>query len=295
MKDTFSGCHPFINFMYFCTVIAFSMFFMHPVLLVISVAGAFSYSIYLKGIRALKFNMAVLLPVMVLASLINPLFNHRGMTILCYVRDNPITLESIIYGLMSGMMLVCILLWFSCYNVVMTSDKFIYLFGKVIPALSLIFSMVLRFVPKFNAQVRIVSNAQKCIGRDISNGNFLDKAKNGIKIISIMVTWMLENAIDTADSMKSRGYGLTGRTAFSIFRFDNRDRIMLTILILIISIVLVGSAFGQTTLQYFPKIVIPGFTAFTICIYAAFFGLCFLPLILNIREDIKWKHLQLKI
>ena len=33
----------------------------------------------------------------------------------------------------------------------------------------------------------------------------------------------LENAIDTSDSMKSRGYGLTGRTAYSNSVFDKRD------------------------------------------------------------------------
>ena len=35
-----------------------------------------------------------------------------------------------------------------------------------------------------------------------------------ITILSIMVTWCLENAIETADSMKSRGCGLPGRSAF---------------------------------------------------------------------------------
>lgn len=52
----------------------------------------------------------------------------------------------------------------------------------------------------------------------------IKRAKHGIKIMSILVTWALENAIDTADSMKDRGYGLPGRTAFSIYRFDRRDK-----------------------------------------------------------------------
>ncbi len=116
-------------------------------------------------------------------------------------------------------MLVSVLNWFSCYQVVMTSDKFIYLFGKAIPAMSLILSMVLRFVPKFKNQIVKISNAQKCIGRDVTNGNMLMKAKHGMKILSIMTTWALENSVETADSMKSRGYGLRGRNNFSIYRF----------------------------------------------------------------------------
>ena len=70
--------------------------------------------------------------------------------------------------------------------------------------------MVLRFVPKFKAQFRVVSNAQKCVGRDVSNGKLLERIRHGIRILSIMVTWALENAIETADSMRSRGYGLKG-------------------------------------------------------------------------------------
>ena len=89
----------------------------------------------------------------------------------------------------------------------MTSDKFVYLFGRVIPALSLVLSMTLRFVPKFKAQVKIVSSAQRCVGRDVSNGGVLQRARNGLTILSILVTWALENAIETADSMRSRGYG----------------------------------------------------------------------------------------
>ncbi len=42
-----------------------------------------------------------------------------------------------------------------------------------------------------------------------------------------MVTWSFENAVETADSMKSRGYGLPGRTAFSLYRFSRRDRLLL--------------------------------------------------------------------
>ena len=72
--------------------------------------------------------------------------------------------------------------------------------------------------------MQTVSEAQTCIGRDTKNGSVFRRVGNAIKIFSIMVTWSLENAIETADSMRSRGYGLPGRTAFSIYRFDDRDK-----------------------------------------------------------------------
>jgi energy-coupling factor transport system permease protein len=224
MRDSFAGYHPIVNMLYFAAVITFSMFFTHPVCLALSLLCAFSYSVYINGSKALRFNLFCMLPMLLLAALINPAFNHEGATILAYLRSgNPLTLESIAYGVAAATMLITVISWFSCFNAVMTSDKLVYLFGRAIPALSLILSMALRFVPRFKAQIKVISDAQRCVGRDVSNGGLFRRARHGIRILSIMVTWALENAIETADSMKGRGYGLPGRTAFSIYRFDRRD------------------------------------------------------------------------
>lgn len=153
-KDNFGTYHPIINFVYFVFVIGCSMFLRHPVFLGISCVSGFIYYIYLKGKKAFKTALWLMIPVFLISALVNPLFNHEGVTLLFYFRTgNPLTLESIVYGLASGVMLVSVLNWFSCYQVIMTSDKFIYLFGKLIPAMSLILSMVLRFVPKFKNQI----------------------------------------------------------------------------------------------------------------------------------------------
>lgn len=296
MQDSFSTFHPIVNFIYFTSVILFSMFFMHPIFQGIALVSAFIYSISIKGKKGLKFNIIYLLPMMFFMAILNPAFNHAGVTILFYLKSgNPITLESILYGLAAACMFITTILWFSCYNAVMTSDKFIYLFGRVIPALSLIFSMVLRFVPRYINQIKVISNAQKCIGRDVSQGNMLRRARNGIKILSIMTTWVLENAIETADSMKSRGYGLPGRTSFSIFRFDSRDKVMFSIIIGLLSIILMGAALGQNTIRFFPSIAFTEITIFSILVYLSYFILCMIPIIVNFQEEAKWKYIESKI
>ena len=292
-KDAFSGYHPVINFLYFTLVLIFSMTFMHPVCLSISILCALTYAIYLNGKKAVRFNLLYMLPMFLIAVLINPAFNHEGGTILTYLpSDNPLTLESITYGIAAAAMLVAVIAWFSCYNEVMTSDKFVYLFGRIMPAFSLILSMTLRFVPRFKAQIRVVSDAQKCVGRDISNGGIIVRARNGITILSIMITWALENAIETADSMKSRGYGLTGRTAFSIYRFDSRDRTALIWFLFCGIYIVIGTNFGGIYWRYFPtmKGVVPG--VFPISVFVCYFMLCATPVFINIREDRKWIALQ---
>ena len=294
-RDTFSAYHPVINILYFALVLVFTMFFMHPVSTLISLVSSLTYAVYLNGRKAVCRSLKYLLPMMLIAAVVNPAFNHEGATILRYLPSgNPLTLESIFYGISAAALLASVIAWFSCYTAVMTSDKFVYLFGRVIPALSLVLSMTLRFVPKFREQFRVVSEAQRCIGRDTSNGTLLRRLKNAVTILSIMVTWSLENAIETADSMRSRGYGLPGRTAFSIYRFDDRDRTALIWLCFCGAYVFAGWRVGGLDWRYYPtmKGVLTG--AFPISFQSVYLALCLTPMILNQTEDRKWRRLQSK-
>ena len=294
-RDTFSSYHPAVNFLYFGLVLLFAMCLMHPVCLGITLAAAVTYHVYLKGHKAARFSLLFMLPVMILAAVVNPAFNHEGTTILTYLPSgNPLTSESIWYGIAAAAMLAAVLSWFACYTEVMTSDKFVYLFGKIIPALSLVLSMTLRFVPRFKAQLDTVKEAQVSIGRDPSEGSVLQRLKKAVTVISIMITWALENAIETADSMRSRGYGLPGRTAFSIYRFDSRDKLAVCWLVFCGIVLGAGWAGGAFAWRYYPTVkgalgVLP--FAFQL-VYAA---LCFTPVFLDLREDLTWKRLQSEI
>lgn len=294
--NSFKSFHPIVNFTYFVSVIIFSMFFMHPACLIISVAGGFLYSIKLNGMKAVKFNFLYMLPVMLITAVFNPLFNHEGATIISYMRSgNPLTLESICYGVAAGAMLVSVICWFSCYNAVMTSDKFIYIFGRSIPYLSLILSMVLRLVPKLKAQLKVVTHAQKCVGKDIKSGNCIVRLKNSINILSIMITWALEDAIDTADSMKSRGYGLEGRTAFSIYKWHKEDRLVLGCILALIIYILFGYYTGHIYFSYFPILKGKEISLLQLSFFLDYILLCNLPIMIEIWEGHKWKATSSRI
>lgn len=291
--NEFKTYHPIVNFTYFALVIGFSMFIMHPVFLLISILCAIGYSFLLKGRRELLKNIMLVIPMMLCAAIINPAFNHEGETILCYLpTDNPLTAESIFFGGAAASMLAAVMLHFSCYNAVMTSDKFIYLFGKIIPVLSLVFSMILRFVPNFMQRLREIANAQRSIGRDVWQGSIIKRLRCAMKIFSILVTWSLENALETADSMKSRGYGLPGRTAFSIFRFDKRDIKTLLWILGCSVVVLGGTAGGIFNYRYFPSMVFDCFSPGALIVEIAYLLLCATPIIIEVREEYRWKAIK---
>lgn len=291
-RDVFSGCHPVNNFLYFALVLVFTMVFLHPVSLVLSLVSGLVWLVSLKGKQAVFSGMKILVPMMLMAAILNPAFNHQGVTILTYLPSgNPLTLESILRGLAGAVMLAAVIIWFQCWSVVLTSDKFVYLFGRVIPALSLVLSMTLRFIPKFKAQLAVVTQAQRCMGRDVSQGSVAQRVRTGITILSILITWSLENAIETADSMKSRGYGLPGRTAFSIYRFDKRDKAILLWLLVLGGYILAGWFTGNMAWQYTP-IIQGAVGVFAMTFQLAYLALALTPVLLQRKEDRTWKRLQ---
>ena len=158
--------------------------------------------------------------------------------------------------------------------------------------MSMMMSMALRFIPKFKAQMQVVSEAQACIGRDTKNGSVFQRVGNAVKIFSIMVTWSLENAIETADSMRSRGYGLPGRTAFSIYRFDERDKAALAWLIFCGTYLVSGWMAGGTYFRYYPTVKSVVLTPMTVSFMCVYLALVLTPVILDRKEDRQWNSLQ---
>lgn len=267
------------------------VFMMHPVFLLLGIIAAFSNVMLLKGTRAAMTALAIIVPVILITAGINMLANHRGETVLMYTEYSYITLEAAVYGAIMGGLIGLVLMWFTCFNKVMTSDKIIFLLGRILPANSLIFSMVMRFIPNYRRQIEKISDAQKCIGMDVTNGGLIARAKHGMRILDIMFSWALESSIDTADSMKSRGYGIEGRTSYSIYSWNRGDIGAMLYLAVTIGIVVWGASQGLCHAEYYPAIVIAKITDPRVAIvYIAYIMLGLMPVVCEGKEALKWKH-----
>lgn len=280
-----------MNFFYFVLVLVFTMLLPHPAMLGLSLVCAVVYAVHLRGGRAVAGSLRYLLPMALLAAVVNPAFSHRGITVLAYLPSgNPLTLESILYGLFAAGLLCAVIIWFSCLSQVFSSDKLVYLFGRAAPALSLVLSMSLRFVPRFKTRFQQVADAQRALGRDVSQGRVFSRLRAAVTVFSIVVTWSLEEGIHTADSMKSRGYGLSGRTAFSLYRFDARDRGLLLWLGLCGAYLAWGWARGALAWRWYPSVKAAPLSPFTASFSLVFLALCMTPVFLDRREDAAWKR-----
>ncbi len=292
-KDAFSGLHPAVSFACFAAVLTLTMLYMHPLLLALSLAGSASYVCILKGVRHLAKTLAYLVPFLVLMSLINALFNNAGVTPLYYLSNgNAITGEALTFGFFASLMFCAVILWFECFNVVMTSDKLLFIFGRLSPSLSLLLSMSLRFVPKFGQKIRSVDAARSQIGRGSAQGGLFRRIKNSMDILSVTLTWALEGSVTAANSMKSRGCGAAKRTSFSIYKFDLRDGITLAACALTAGVTAACVLSGGIYARYYPSVIISGFTGASVPGIAAFALLCFAPQLFDAKEALVWRRLR---
>lgn len=292
-NDAFSGFHPVVNFLFFVAALGLTMFIQQPVYLLISLISGCAYLLYLQGKKGFFRQAGCLVPILVMMAIMNPVFNHEGVTILWYLpNDNPITLEAICFGLASAVMMGASIVWFNCCNTVFTSDKIIYLFGRVIPALSLLISMTLRFVPRFKNFLQSVMRTQQAMHKP---ENTKEKLQQAHAAFSATVSWAIEQSIVSADSMKSRGYGVQGRTAFSIYIFEKRDGITIALLVLLCAGAVMPHMVGLMGWTYYPSLSGELLGPVQIIAYLCYVGMCNLPLIINLMEDRKWNALRSKI
>lgn len=292
-NDAFSGFHPGVNLAFFAAALGLTMFIQQPVYLLISMISGCAYLLYLQGKKGFYRQVGYLVPILIMMAIMNPVFNHEGVTVLWYLpNDNPITLEAICFGLASAVMMGASIVWFNCCNTVFTSDKIIYLFGRVIPALSLMISMTLRFVPRFKNFLQSVLRTQQAMHKP---ENTKEKLGQALAAFSATVSWAMEQSIVSADSMKSRGYGLFGRTAFSIFIFEKRDGIALALLTLLCVGTVASHVLGLMGWTYYPSMTGDLLGPVQILAYLCYGGMCNLPLIIDLMEDRKWNALRSKI
>lgn len=293
--DAFSRCHPAVNFLFFVGAISFGVVIQHPVYLLAGILSGAVYYLLLHGRSGIKM-LAWLLPPFLILTAVNPLFNTYGTIVLFHVFGRPYTMEALMYGAAIASVFVVMLLWFGCYNAVMTSDKFTSLFGNLIPALSLLLVMVLRMIPNLMRRAGQISSVRKSVGKGFGEQTSnKEKIEEGMTVLSSLSSWALEGSIVTADSMRSRGYGCTKRTSFTVYRMTASDWGLLAIMVLLIISVIIAAATGCTKAVFTPEWEIAPVAGVKSFGLAAYFVYLLIPTALHIKEAVQWHISRSKI
>lgn len=295
MTKGFASCHPVINFLFYVGAVGMSMFLSHPLFAACSLLLALSEYLLLSRGKNRKILLWYIL-MLLLILLCNGLLNTLGETVLLrWIYDRPITMEALVYGAVVGMNFVSVMLWFSCYNIVMTTDKFTALFGRFTPSITLVLTMILRLIPLLQKKTQSIVSARNCIGKCKQGDNAKENLQSGMKVLSILTSCALEDAVITADSMRSRGYVDKNHSTYMQYRWSRRDLVLGALFFLCASAVLFVVASGETSMQYFPTIHFPenpqlitlGLTA-----YGLFLAL---PILIELWEEFTWHILKSNI
>lgn len=222
-KMIFSDFHPFVCLLFIVLVLTFTFASINPQTALISFILAYLTVVRLYGLKVTKQLLFLAIPVIIFAVFIIPLFSHNGVTPIFYINNMAVTVETIIFGLVAGCILMAVIMWFYAARIFFDDEKFLYLTSRIFPTIAMLISIAFRMIPLFVRRYRMVSEAQQGLGRRRHEMNFTKKISFFMKKISILISWSLEKSINTTISMESRGYGSGRRTYFHLFRFRRRD------------------------------------------------------------------------
>ena len=282
--DRFSKYNPKAAFSFFLVEILLTIVIFNPILLAVSFVSAFAYKLKLDGRAAFLYLLKFILPMILLVMVFNFAFSHYGMTVLFVSFFLIFTAESLFYGFTQGLLLGCVMMWFSCYSRVITAERFIAVFGRIIPNTALIFSMVLSFIPRLRKNAGEISDARQLVNSE-------SKLKKSINNFSALITMTLEESIETADSMKARGYN-KGRSIYLKYCFSLKDLFLLVFTFIAGTVLLVFKGMGYLDFLFDPVIKMDRLSIWAVIIFAV---LSLLPVIIDFLEDMRWFYLKRKI
>lgn len=290
--------HPAVGFFYIVAVLVITMITMNPYLLAISCITSIIVMGYLKGLSELRKNIVPDISVIIFTVGIQPVFSGSGKTVLYYVNDRAVYLEGYIYGLVIAMLLITVFNWCTVMRILMDSEKWMYLIGRLSPTLAMMITMILRFIPLMRQRYRVIHEGQVGMGRYNNPYSkkknvlyafmgFIEKIRHRIKEISILISWSLENSIETSDSMESRGYGLKGRTSYHRYILKKTDMIQMILIAGAFAYVLVPVLLRQFRAYYLPRVYIESVSVWHVIVMVVYIVLAVFPVVFYKKSDIE--------
>jgi energy-coupling factor transport system permease protein len=281
--------HPAVLFAYCVAMLLPAMLFWHPAFIAAGSLAAAALLVLYGGAAGLRGPLVFGLPLFVFVALFNPIVSTRGATLLFYFLGRPFTFEALVYGLCAGGMLLEIFLWFAVYNFWVTPDKFLYLFSRAAPAVSMLLVLTQRMIPLFTRRLAAIRDAQKTLLCDADRGSPQKRLRASLRMTSVLLSWSMEEGLVTADSMRARGYeGRVRRTFAADYRLRRADIFALT-LISGLEVCTLAGYFPAVRAQFYPFLRFSFSGAEAVPAAAAFGLLCLLPLAAELYEVIAWR------
>jgi energy-coupling factor transport system permease protein len=284
-----SKLHPFTAFCYYAGALAMLIFFQHPVFLLAGFVLVLFVNFVQDRCRGLQRWLFFMITSGLLILIVNPLFNERGRRVLFEIGEHRFTMEAVTLGGMSALSIMAIIALFVSYNEIMTPNKLLFLFARAMPQFAVLLMLTLRFIPLMRIRLEEISAVQSSKGISVGSGTVRQRAKNGMNYIQALLVFSLEEAIQTADSMKARGYGSGKRSAYHHFRFRGMDWASLGLLIVLFAFTVYGRMNTWGMLEVYPlmeSFALSSQDAVHLAAFALYIGF---PIIIELKGVFGWR------
>lgn len=222
----FDAMHPVVPAVFVTLTLGLTMAAVQPVLVGISLACALAFAACVRGLDATARSLRWQLPMVLVIALLNPLFSASGSTELFRWGLRAVYLESICYGLCMGGLFMASALWLQGAAVLLPFEKVTALLGSAVPVVSLMISQCMRLIPRFVRQGRSIIDAQAAT--TLSRARSGDGVRARLRASTVLMAWSMEDALETADAMRARGWGAARRrSTYARYRFTSADALTL--------------------------------------------------------------------
>lgn len=289
MENGFRGYHPYVAFCYYiCTGVLF-MVYNHPLFLIVGLLMLVLVNLSHDKGQALKKWTLPLILMGTIFTLMNPLLVSRGSHILFYLGNRQITLEAFIFGFSMALTVVAIIILFVSFNLILNGSKFLFIFAKVLPRSAFLIMLSIRFVPLLKVRFDEISAVQRMRGMTMTAGTVRERARNGMNMIQTLLTWSLEEAIQTADSMTARGYGGPSKSSYTLYKMTMRDWLWLSSLLILFILSILGSLLGYGQIVIYPELGTLAFYTLDWILLGSMIVITSFPLVVEGIEYAQWK------
>ena len=256
MHRVIENCHPFVISIYFILSGILVMYVNHPFFLLSTIIVCIFSNRLFTTWTTIRKNLLGSLILGGTIILINSLFNSNGTTEMFVMFGKSFKLETFIYSLVMAAMIVAILQLTLLFNATLNGSKFLYVMSTLLPKTGLVTMLALRFVPMLKEQIGEIIAVQKMRGYSLKEGPLLQRAKTGLLFVQMLLTISLEDAIQTADSMKARGYGGETRTSYHFYRWTWHDTSVVLLLSILVILILLFSIKGYGVVAIYPIVTV---------------------------------------
>ncbi len=289
-----SKAHPLTALIAIVGPMLITLFVSEPVVTVASLLGALLFCYSSPSTRLSLRECLFFAAMLILLTVSNPLFSDSGETLLLSFRGLTVTAEALLYGANTAAAMVAVILWCRALTEALSSDRFVFLFGRLLPHSALVLTHALRLLPLFGRRAEELRDIASTSGRPAARGA-LGRLQSASRSFIALIGLSLEDSLTSAASMRARGYGSGRSTRYSAFKFGRSDLLLTVPSLMLFVTVLTGCALGLLNFEFYPTFSFPELGSPRLLCLSAFSLLSLLPFIFEIKEVLKWRFLLSRI